>query len=99
LKNRFIFEFRNFDPSTTTNIIITLSTIRSLITKALTDAFGIIGSGIQFDILYWNGDKNQSIISNNNNIVDPSKKMEIEEEEENENEDDFFVGIIKVAKE
>nr|CAG8585305.1 16035_t:CDS:2 [Entrophospora candida] len=41
----------NFDtPITTTNIVITSLTLRSLITKALADAFGIIGSGIHVDI-------------------------------------------------
>nr|CAG8506878.1 5594_t:CDS:2 [Entrophospora candida] len=37
----------NFDtPITTTNIVITSLTLRSLITKALADAFGIIGSDL-----------------------------------------------------
>lgn len=99
------FQFRNFDTptTTTTNIVITSLTLRSLITKALADAFGIIGSGIHVDILYWNGDNDQSISSssnnsssnsNNNNNIDLNKNIKVEEKE-----DYFFVGIIKVAKE
>ncbi|CAJ0645709.1 13141_t:CDS:2 [Entrophospora sp. SA101] len=46
----------NFDtPITTTNIVITSLTLRSLITKALADAFGIIGSGIHEEDYFFVG--------------------------------------------
>ncbi|CAG8618036.1 11560_t:CDS:2 [Funneliformis caledonium] len=46
----------NFDPSTIPFPPISPLSLRTLFNRALTDSFGIIGSGIHIDILDWNGE-------------------------------------------
>ncbi|CAG8599645.1 14793_t:CDS:2 [Gigaspora margarita] len=50
----------NFDPPTDPLPTITSLALRSLISRSLSEAFGVIGSGIHVDILYWSGDDHQS---------------------------------------
>ncbi|CAG8493184.1 9538_t:CDS:2 [Dentiscutata heterogama] len=50
----------NFDPPTDPLPTITSLALRSLISRSLSEAFGVIGSGIHVDILYWSGDDSQS---------------------------------------
>ncbi|CAG8434048.1 11311_t:CDS:2 [Scutellospora calospora] len=49
----------NFDPPADPLPIITSLALRSLISKSLSDVFGVIGSGVHVDILYWSGDDRQ----------------------------------------
>ncbi|CAG8486574.1 16232_t:CDS:2 [Acaulospora morrowiae] len=50
----------NFDSPTKPLPIITPLMLRTLITKSLTEAFGIIGSGTHVDILNWDGEQESS---------------------------------------
>ncbi|CAI2177269.1 14594_t:CDS:2 [Funneliformis geosporum] len=50
----------NFDPQTIPLPPISPLSLRTLFNHALTDSFGIIGSGIHIDILDWNGEIDNS---------------------------------------
>ncbi|CAG8797483.1 16717_t:CDS:2, partial [Racocetra persica] len=50
----------NFDPPSGALPTITSLALRSLISRSLSDVFGVIGSGVHVDILYWSGDDSQN---------------------------------------
>ncbi|CAB4424969.1 unnamed protein product [Rhizophagus irregularis] len=50
----------NFDPPTTPLPPVSSLSLRTLFTRALTELFGIVGSGIHIDILDWNGEIHDS---------------------------------------
>ncbi|RIA82024.1 hypothetical protein C1645_836013 [Glomus cerebriforme] len=50
----------NFDPPTTPLPPVSSLSLRTLFTRALTESFGIVASGIHIDILDWNGEVHDS---------------------------------------
>ncbi|KAG9303735.1 hypothetical protein G9A89_018632 [Geosiphon pyriformis] len=77
------------DPPTQPLSLIHSSTLRTLITRALTEAFGVVRSGIHVDVLDWPNDDfipDSSRINTSDSFIKPEKR------EPN-------VGIIRVPRE